>query len=367
MLTNILRTSLTLLTFTAFGLAATGCDSEPADEHAAMSLRGGGIGGITMNTSNWVSAAARDVYEFDRTGVWRTNTYGFEVRLQNVKFDSPIYGPITTNPSNTPPFGVPWVEFSGADELTLELHEPFGGVTNYTGAALVGLEFLLNVKFAGSNSYNVRLRITRHFFDPKGGDLYEIIKVHPSTGEIIGPICETSSLGDRNVRVYGNTSVNAITGEVLEPSNVLHFGCTAAAPGKSSIYGYYPNGAPDTFRLINRVIRADYCADGYPYTYPGNSLLIRDNVSPGQQGQTLADVQGYALANDAVLEAVWDVYGILCIETPRVDNLDAGDVLCPVKHLANGTTAYNWKPPLCSEFVDTGNGALRVYSLTAID
>jgi hypothetical protein len=367
MLTTILRTSFALLTFTALSLVATGCDSEVTDEDTLTFRGGGGIGGITFNTSNWVSAGARDVYEFDRTGMWRTNTYGFEVRLKKLTFDSPSYGEITTNPSNTPASGMPWVEITGANELTLELHDLVGGTTSYTGADLVGLELLLDVKSAGSNSYNVKLQIVKHAVGPRGGDFYEFDKIDPIDNEVIGAICETSSQGDRKARVYNNTSVHALTGEIVPQSNVVHIGCTASAPGKSSLYGYFPRDGSQTFRLINRVIRADYCADGHPYTYPGNSLLIRDNFSPGQEGQTLADVASYAIENDAVLEAVWDIYGIVCIETPRVDNLKPGDVICPVKPMPDGTTSYNWKPPRCSDMVGSGGQGLRVYSLTAND
>lgn len=368
MFDTALRTSRALLTVFALGLATTGpagCDQAGlVDDEVAF--RPGGVGGTTFNTNNWVSPGSRDVYEFDRTGAWHTNSYGFETRLKKVIFHDPQIGQIMTDPANLPPPSVPRVEITSAENLAVTVFQPGQPPRTFDDQDVVGLELLFNVKYAGSASYDVRLRVTRHFFDPKGGHLFEFVKIHPISGTEIGAICETSNLGDRNARVYGAVTIDAITGAVDEPQSIFHIACTAGAPGKSSIYGYYPHGAPDTFRLVNRVIRADYCADGYPFTYPGNSLLIRDNFSQGQQGQTLAQVQTWASQHDAVLEAMWDVHGVLCVNSPRVDTLERSDVICPVKHMGNNTTAYNWQPPSCDNFVDPNPQALRVYSLTAL-
>jgi hypothetical protein len=361
------RTSRARLTVLALGVAAlglSGCDQDRLAD-GEVTFRPG-TAGTTFNTDNWVSPAARDIYEFDRSGAWHANSFGFETRLKKVIFKDPQLGTISTDPSTAPSPTVPRVEIASADNLAVKVFPPFQSPRTYDGDQVVGLELLLDVKYAGSTSYSVKLRVTQHFLDPEGGHLYDFTKAHPGTGAVIGPICETNTLGDRYARVYGDVSVDALTGAVVEPTGIFHLACTAGAPGKSSLYGYLPHGAPETFRLVNRVIRADYCADGYPFTFPGNSLLIRDNVSPGQQGQTLAQVLTYASNNGAVLEAMWDERGVLCVGTPRVDTLERTDIICPVKPLGGGTNAYNWQPPPCAGFVDPNPQALRVYSLTAI-
>lgn len=360
----VLRTHLP-----AFALALTfaGCDpAEIGDGEVALRTGGGGQGGITFNTDNWVSASARDVYEFDRTGAWRTNTFGFEAKLKRVIFQDPQLGSISTDPSSAPNPAVARVEITSASNLALTVFPPNQSAKSYQGAQIVGLQLLFSVKYAGSTAYDVKLRVADHRLDAKGGHLYAFSKIHPGNGAVIGDLCETSTAGDRDARVYGNVSVDAFTGAVVEPANIFHIACTAGAPGKSSTYGYLPTGSAATFRLVNRVIRADYCADGYPYTYPGNSLLIRDNFSPGQQGQTLAQAEAYAAANAAVVEAMWDENGVLCVGTPRVDTLDRTDIICPVKRLGVSSSAYNWQPPSCAGFVDPSPQSTRIYSLTAI-
>lgn len=366
---TVLRTPSARLTALALALALgpTGCDpADLADDEVAFRGGGGGSSGITFNTSNWVSASARDVYEFDRTGAWRTNAFGFEAKLKRVIFQDPQLGQISTDPASAPNPAVPRVEVAPASNLSLTVFPPGQSAKSYAGAQLVGLQLLFSVRYAGSNSYDVKLRVDGYHLDPKGGHLFDFSKLNPNNNALIGHLCETSTIGDRDARVYGNISVDAITGAVVEPANIFHIACTASAPGKSSTYGYLPTGAAATFRLVNRVMRADYCADGYPYTYPGQSLILRDNFSAGQQGQTLAQAQAYASNNAAVLEAMWDENGVLCVDTPRVDSVERSDIICPVKRLGPNNSAYNWQPPSCTGYVDPAPQAPRIYSLTAI-
>lgn len=362
----VLRTSSARLTAFALCLSSlppTGCDpNDVADGEVAFRP----FTGTTFNTHNWVSASVRDVYEFVRTGSWRTNSFGFETKLKRVIFVDPQLGLISTDPASAPNPAVARVELASAGNLAVAVFPPGQSAKTYEGAEVLGLQLLFSVKYAGSTAYDVKLKVTEHRLDAVGGHLFSFDKIHPGNGSTIGNICETSTLGDRHARVYGNVSVDAITGAVVETTNIFHIACTAAAPGKSATYGYVPTGAPETFRLVNRVIRADYCADGYPYTYPGNSLLIRDNFSAGQAGQTLAQVLDYATANAAVLEAMWDENGVICVGTPRVDTLERTDIICPVKRQGASTTSYNWTPPSCDGFVDPTPQAPRIFSLTAI-
>ncbi|MGB1016030.1 MAG: ADYC domain-containing protein [Nannocystaceae bacterium] len=325
-----------------------------------MSFRPGGFSGGTLNTSNWVSAASRDVYESHRQGAWHSNGYGFETRLSAVVFDHPTLGKISTDPAAATP-GQARVVITGSATFELKVKPPGGPSEFFSGEDLVGSEFVFEVKYSGGPIYVSKLRILDHVSDPKGGALFEFHKVDPVTGDVVAPICEMSSNGDRLAAVFSDFSINTTTGAVSVTDKVIHIACTGASPGKSPLFGYGPKQGLDAFRLANRVIRADYCADGHPYTYPGNSLEIRDNFLPGSEGTTLADV--YADLGDLELEAMWDENGILCMETPRVSTLEGLDIVCPVKTVA-GQPSHNWKPPACDTFVDPNPTAMRFFSLT---
>ncbi len=359
MLRNTARPLAFLLT--ALTLVTTGCDTVDAEAEGSLAFRPGGFSGGTLNTSNWVSAAARDVYESNRDGQWHTNSYGFETRLAEISFAHTTFGTIVTDPAEATPPGQARVKITNANSLTLKVIPPTGPSENFSGSDLVGLELKFEVKYQGGPIFVSQVRFEHQVSDPSGGSLYEIHKVNPSNGQLLAPLCESSSSGDRLAAVFGGISIDADSGAVTEANKIVHIACTASAPGKSPMFGYFPHGQPETFRLANRVIRADYCADGHPYTYPGNTLEIRDNFSPGQEGTTLADV--YASLGDMELEAMWNENGILCMDTPRVSSLEQLDVVCPVKAIA-GTVEHNWKPPACDTFVDPDPTAIRFFSLS---
>lgn len=371
MTNDALRPVRALVTLTALAVAslgAAGCDQDGVAGGEVTFRPGGGVGGTTFNTDNNVSPGARDMYEFNRTGAWHTNSFGFQTKLKKVIFDHPQYGVISTDPSKVPDPFSPRVAITSAGNLEVTVYPPFGGAPqSFSGDEIVGLELLFKVQYNGSPTFDSRVRVTQRYFDPLGGDLYELVKVNPIDGTVLGAICEVGPTGDRNARIYEAVSIDGISGAVVEVPNIYHVACTAGAPGKTSLYGYFPSGAPESFRLANRVLRADYCADGYPFTYPGNSLLIRDNFSPGQQGQTLAQAISWGDQNDALLEAMWDENGVLCVEDPRVDTLGRKDVICPVKRVPGGSQTYNWQPPPCVGFVDPNPPGVRFYSFVAIE
>ncbi len=362
-----LRSLKVLLTITALcGAAATGCDSaelaEDCDE-GVQTLRPGTIGDFTFNTSNWVSGASRDIYEFDRTGAWRSNGYGFENKLDEIMFDHPELGVITTNPGTPPQQGVVRVELATSGKFELKVFRPGEPPESFCGADLVGVELGFQTRYNGGSQYATRIRVMHYKPDPAAGELFEFHKVNLQTNDLLAPICETDTRDERFTVVYDHLSIDVDTGAATDTPDVFHLACTASAPGKSALYGYKPTDR-DAFLLANRVIRADYCADGHPYTFPGNSLVILDNFSPDQEGTTLADAYDYAQANGHTLEAMWDENGIICVDTPRVESLTRLDVLCPVKN-KNGTEKHNWRPPNCQDFNDAPSPGLRFYSLTA--
>ncbi len=360
-----LRSLKVLITVTALcGVAATGCEELEEDcLEEQQTLRPGTIGDFTFNTSNWVSAASRDIYEFDRSGVWRSNGYGFENKLDEITFEHPELGVITTNPGAPVQQGAPRVELTTTGMFEIMVFRPGEPPESFCGAELVGLELGFQTRYNGGPQYATKVRVINFKTDPAGGQMFDIHKVNLQNNELLAPICETSSKGDRFARVYDHLSINVNTGAATDTPDVFHLACTASAPGKSALYGYLPDQR-DEFLLANRVIRADYCADGHPYTFPGNALVIRDNFSPGQEGATLADVYDYAAAEGLALEAMWDERGIICVDTPRVESLTRLDVLCPIKR-QHGEEIHNWRPPSCEGFVDMSSPGMRFFSLTA--
>ena len=117
-------------------------------------------------------------------------------------------------------------------------------------------------------------------------------------------------------------------------------------------------GEYDEFVLATRIVRADYCADGHPYTFPGNLFSTEDNRS----GMTLGDVQGNLNPGEE-LEAMWDINGVLCVNTPRAFNISRADIVCPTKRLADGSLVHNWQPPTCEGYVDDPDPGLRMFSV----
>ena len=81
-------------------LGATACDQSGDVEAPAPTFRGlGGVGtgsGLTLNTNQWVSSSARDIYEFSLQGDWHTNSYGYESKLVRISLADSPYGPVST-------------------------------------------------------------------------------------------------------------------------------------------------------------------------------------------------------------------------------------------------------------------------------
>ena len=342
-----------------------GCDS--ADEALALAPRASaGINNrlsLTFNTNEWVSAAARDVHEYWLSSPGPINTYGYQTQLQTITLNSPTYDFLETNVIDGSTVGTKAMAFSDTEEIGLELTSPGATPVVLQGADLVGLELGLWVVGAGSPGHEVRLRITAHALDAAGNPCYELTKIDPTTGEDIAPLCENDVNGDNFARIYNGISIDGQTGEItdLGQGTMHHIACMASAPGKATRFGYAPRPDLSVFELANRVIRADYCADGHPYTYPGNLLGIQDNLPPVPGEPTPEEP---APTQPVEVEAIWGPQGVLCMGMPRSPHLQGTEVVCPVKHHEDGTISYNWKPPSCETFTDENPDALRMISTT---
>ncbi|MCA9689039.1 MAG: hypothetical protein KC636_05475 [Myxococcales bacterium] len=348
------------------GAALTGCDTaEPSFDSTGTSFRPG-WGGTTFNTDNWVSAGARDIHEFSLDGTWVTNQFGFETRLAGIVIEDPQYGVVETDPGAGVTSGKRVViNTPQALGVTVFGPNPQSPKHMYGGEDVIGLELHFEVRYHGGPVYESWVRVVDHALDEGGGSSFAFHKIDPETGGDIAPICEIDSNGAKMARVFPNVSIDGVNGTVVDLPNRVQVACLAAAPGKTSLYGYLPQFGAESYMLANRVVRADYCADGYPYTYPGNTLIMYDNFRPEvTQVHSKAELEGL-LEEGQVLEAIWGPNGILCIGTPRVSTLAAEDVVCPIKFVPNEPAAKNWKPPSCDDFVDPSPEDIRIYSVTA--
>lgn len=308
------------------------------------------------------------MYEFSIAGQWHTNSHAYETKLTTLSLPVSPYGAVTSTVGTPPTPGQPHVRIANGGAFGVEVRGPHPGDPPVVlrGAALLDLALMFEVRGGGggNQAHAVRLEVRGHHEGPIAGHFYELHKIDPVSLESLGPLCEEDSAGQRHAKIFHGLSIDAPTGTIDYVSpDIHHIACTSSAPGKAGEFGYAPAMVPlSVYALANRVIRADYCADGHPYTYPGNLVGMTDNVSPGEVGTTLADVEG-DLGPDEQLEAVWSPDGVMCMGTPRASNLSREDVICPVKHFADGTIAYNWRPPSCDGFVDQPPpGALRFYS-----
>lgn len=349
---------------------ATACD-QTDEEGLESHFRGlGGVGTgntLTMNTNQWVSSSARDVYEFNLNGAWHVNSLGFSSKYVKISLANTPYGAITTLIGPSTP--LKHLQVVPGDEFAVDVYGPNAGspVHRLEGPALIGLRLHFSAKGYDDVAHEVALEIIDHLADPVAGDFYAIIKIDPASGEMLAPLCEEDAGGYRLARIYDALSVDGMSGEISYPNlGIHHVACSSSAPAKAALFGYPPDPSRlDTqrFTLATRVVRADYCADGNPYTYPGNLVGIEDNFSAGQEDMTIADVYA-SLGTDEVVEAVWDVNGVLCMDTPRASNLSREDVLCPIKRLGDGSSAYSWRPPSCVGWVDPNldGGGMRFFS-----
>lgn len=358
---------LTLALTTLMSMA--GCDQEGSDggDHFRVGVTTGA--GLTLNTNQWVSSAARDVYEFGRNGDWHTNSFGYETQLATIYLPGSPYGPVTSQPGVPAP-GEPKAVILPGDELQIKLKGPTPGSTEYVleGDQLIGMKLTFTVHGTDGVDHSTAIQVVDSMEVTDVGLFYEFHKVDTASGTLLAPLCEQDSNDLRMARVYDGLTVDALTGAMTFTGEAVHhIACTSSAPGKAALYGYGPAELdpldPQAFALANRVIRADYCADGHPYTYPGNLFAIYDNISSGNEGATLADVEA-DLDVGVVIEAVWDEHGVVCIGSPRASNVGREDVVCPTKRFADGSVSYNWRPPTCETWVDQNPNAMRFFSTT---
>lgn len=126
------------------------------------------------------------------------------------------------------------------------------------------------------------------------------------------PVCPNTSDPHKDMvtLIYGET-YNRVTNEVVGgQSRWFTIACVAEAAFKMKMMDYHPTGTRhatrDQRRATLRMVTADYCGDGTPYTVDGTSVAWRN--ANGSVTPTIAETS---------LEAKWGPEGALCLDDPR--------------------------------------------------
>ncbi len=141
---------------------------------------------------------------------------------------------------------------------------------------------------------------------------YELYWNFPEENPI--PSCPKDADDPLDATVYRGIEVDYQTGEVLDNTEMLYFGCRAGAVGKAFWWGlgyheleaYDPAQALENFTAAIRMIRADILGDAGSFTAPGNAVAPLDHF-----GIIPSTPVG------SVDEAVWDEDGAICADSAR--------------------------------------------------
>ena len=192
-------------------------------------------------------------------------------------------------------------------------------------AALIDKEIIVGTLNAGG--YTARINDTvRHA--PKGGTpltLYDVSFFNPSN-DTWEPLCNPGPYGlALAVPVPGRWASDGRYAPL--PDGKFTFNCSSGAHVKCLRMGYAPwkrgpNGqslAP-YHQACTRMMRADYCGIGVPFTVAGKQILVHDRSKPKPQ------------SSFGRFEAVWGEGGAICVHRARVpDRFPLGTILqaCP--------------------------------------
>ncbi|PRQ07154.1 ADYC domain-containing protein [Enhygromyxa salina] len=117
--------------------------------------------------------------------------------------------------------------------------------------------------------------------------------------------------------------------------------CAGSAAAKMALMGYGPHAdvdgegtaaSPDQRQATLKMLTADYCGDGHAYTVDGTPLIWEN------QHGTVVPSSG---ADLSAPEAIWTAAGALCLDTPRIPDLEVTCTLpsCATLSLDDGEWA----------------------------
>ncbi|MEZ4448475.1 MAG: ADYC domain-containing protein [Nannocystaceae bacterium] len=146
-----------------------------------------------------------------------------------------------------------------------------------------------------------------------------VIKKYIEPSEKPTPTCEVDvDTGSLEAVAIGDLSVDRKSGDMSIRKNTIQIACFSSATGKTATWNYlYHLYDVKTFETMVRMIRADYCGDGYSWTEPGQKLQLED----------VYGVNGFVDPSGKD-EAFWVVGGAAaCLNLPRHPGVNVADVV----------------------------------------
>jgi len=294
--------SIAALGLALFALA--GCDPQDVDDLGEVALRPGGWGcshcGVVLgNSPNINGAALSDI------NLVLANSNGIKVKLG-------------TTPQNRP-FRLD-VDPTAESFRAIDPQDPDQVLLQ--GTDFIGAKIALEMPGA----IDVTLVITDmdeevESWSPDGAPLVAYRAEYMSGGQYVSLCPSTSQENQWFTLIAGevyeqsnNGTMRGISGITSAPTSVT-LACVGEAAAKMKLMDFHPAGnreASQAERMATlRMITADYCGDGTPYTGTGIPVAWRDDKSIIEPPTT-----------EDILEAMWTPSGARCLDTPRLVERD---------------------------------------------
>ena len=285
-------------------LAIAGCDAHEFADEGEISFRPGGGWGCTHCTivlGNSPNINGADLSDINLDG---TNTSGIKLKMG-------------TTPGNRP-FRL---EVDTASESFIGINPQDPEDILIKGAGFVGAKIVLEMPGA----IDVALEITGYDDDIEswaqdGAALTAYRATYLSNGQYQSLCPSTSPENQAFTLILGETykrgtgSQTGILSIDKTPRSVT-LACVGEAAAKMKLMDFHPlgnRGADTDERMATlRMITADYCGDGTPYTATGIPVAWRD-----------ADDLMQPPTSEDLLEAMWTANGARCLDSPRLTSLD---------------------------------------------
>lgn len=183
----------------------------------------------------------------------------------------------------------------------------WSGSSSKTGTALVGA--LMTGLLSDGSTVQLRIDAARKGSKPDA-EVY-FYKVSYQTQEAWSPLCGTA--GDSAIEAVAlagrwNNNVGVVGGGAwINDTTAMTFGCVGRALAKCVLLGYKPWKTHDGVSLrpyhqaCTRLMRADYCGDGTPYTVDGTLVNLYDDEDIQHDTESWGK------------EAEWDANGARCV------------------------------------------------------
>lgn len=163
----------------------------------------------------------------------------------------------------------------------------------------------------GGNTYTGSMQL-KAFGSDNGNRTYTFWSNYsgPGGNKELMPNCDDDPAepGDQIAAILSaDIVVDPESAVVKKEENKIYIGCLSGGVGKAAKWGYPSHKHTEIeFETAVRVVRADYCGNGFSFTKPGNAIQLADIFgvsdfgSPGSKN-----------------EAIWDKTGAFCVDAPR--------------------------------------------------